>query len=256
MPQPHERTTWLHGDLFRCWHPPVTSGRALRLVLLGPPGVGKGTQAELLAAALGACPLSTGDVFRAAHETSQAPGSAMAEAQGRIDRGELVPDDIVLSVIRNRRQCLRCHVGFLLDGFPRTMAQAIALDGMLAVERLQLDAVISYDLPVGELVQRMAGRRVCAHCGALYHIAKRPPRRPGVCDLCGRALVLRTDDEPAAIRARIDAYAVATAQVADYYRRQGLLLPVRADEEPERIFARTLDALSARGMAVPARAAG
>jgi adenylate kinase len=238
-----DRTTWLQGDRFRCLQPPAPTGRAWRLVLLGPPGVGKGTQAAMLANVLGACPLSTGDIFRTAQERSLAPGSSMAEAWERMNRGQLVPDDVVLGLMRERRSCLRCRGGFLLDGYPRTIAQAAALDGLLFSERVQLDAVISYDLPVNELVSRMVGRRVCNHCQALYHLLTRPPQITGVCDYCGGPLTQRADDYPDAVRVRIETYLAATAQVADYYKRQGLLRSVFAGDDPDDVFARTLDLL-------------
>ncbi|HVS52593.1 MAG TPA: nucleoside monophosphate kinase [Opitutaceae bacterium] len=240
-----DRTTWLHGDRFHCLQPPAARAKVWRLVLLGPPGVGKGTQAALLADALGACPLSTGDIFRTAAERSIAPGSPLAEAQERMNRGELVPDDVVLAMMRERRACLRCRGGFLLDGYPRTIAQAAALDGLLAAERLRLDAVISYDLPMTELVTRMVGRRVCHHCQALYHLLTRPPQITGVCDHCGGPLIQRTDDQLQPVRLRLAAYAEATARVADYYARQGLLMAVAADDDAQSIFERTLELLAA-----------
>lgn len=244
-----DRTTWLHGDFFHCLQPPAAFGRTWRLVLLGPPGAGKGTQANLLAAVLGACPLSTGDIFRAAGERSPAPG--MAEALHRVHRGELVPDDIVLGLIRNRRRCLRCQTGFLLDGFPRTIAQASTLDGLLAADHLQMDAVILYEVPVAELVARLAGRRVCRNCQAPYHMRTHPPRVPGICDHCGGPVVQRRDDDPAAVEKRLSDYAEATTAVADYYRRQRLLFSISATDNPETVLARTLDQLALRGFSVP-----
>lgn len=246
-----DRTTWLHGDMFHCLQPPTSVGRPWRFVLLGPPGVGKGTQATLLSARFGACPLSTGDIFRAAHDRSQAPGSEMAEALARVNRGDLVPDDVVLGLLQNRRQCLRCRGGFLLDGFPRTLAQASALDGLMTLVHVQLDAVIDYQLAMPALVARLAGRRVCERCQAPYHIVARPPRREGICDHCGGRVSQRPDDAPAAVGARLKAYAEATALVADYYQRQGLLVKVHAGADPEKVFARTLAALEARGLDLP-----
>lgn len=255
MPYLRDRTTWMQGDLYSCLQPPSPAGRTWRLVLLGPPGVGKGTQAAMLASVLGACPLSTGDVFRAAAERAYAPGSAMAEAQARMNHGQLVPDDIVLSLIRARRTCLHCRAGFLLDGFPRTLAQAAALDGLLEAERQRLDAVISYDLPFPVLTARLTGRRVCRNCHAVYQVVTRPPHRSGVCDHCGGALTQRPDDRPAAVRAQLEAHAAAAAQVADYYEKQNLLMPVDASDAAERIFSRTLTQLAARGFSLPAKAA-
>ena len=246
-----DRTTWLHGDLFHCLQPPVETGRSWHLVLLGPPGVGKGTQAQLLAERFGACPLSTGDIFRTARERSRARGSPLAEAHERVSRGLLVPDDVVLGILQERRACLRCRGGFLLHGFPRTTAQAAALDGLLAHDHVQLDAVVSYRLPLPSLVARLSGRRICGQCHAVYHTELRPPRIADVCDRCGQPLHQRHDDEPAVVRARLSAYLEATAQVMDYYERQGLIVSIDAGETTEQVFASTLQSLAARGLPVP-----
>ncbi len=241
-----DRTTWLQGDRFGCLQPPPGKGRAWRLVLLGPPGVGKGTQAAILAREFGACPLSTGDVFRTAHERSLAPGSPLAEAEQRMNRGELVPDDVVLGLIQNRRTCLRCPGGFILHGFPRTVAQSAALDGLLAGDRLKLDAVLSYELPLVKLIARLSGRRLCPRCHAVYHALTHPPAREGVCDHCGSGLIQRADDAAEAVHTRLIVHAEATSQVADYYQRQGLLVAIDASDTPEAIFERTLRLLASR----------
>ncbi len=254
MPPLQDRSTWLHGDSAHCLQPP-SSPRPWRLVLLGPPGVGKGTQSELLAAALGACPLSTGALFRSGYDHSLYPGSAMAEALDRVNHGQLVPDDVVLSLIRNRRTCLRCPGGFLLDGFPRTLTQACALDGLLALEHVQLDAVLCYDLPVARLVERMSGRRVCPRCHAVYHTSLRPPRYDGICDQCSWSLAQLPDDYPDAVKTRLAAYAAAAAQVAQHYQRQELVLHVDADGSPDEILRRTFAALSQRGCRLPTASA-
>lgn len=248
-----DQTTWLRGDRFYCLQPPAAVGRTWRFVLLGAPGAGKGTQAHLLAELLGACPLSTGDIFRAAQEHAQS-WSSMIEVNDRMVHGQLVPDDIVLRVIRDRRRCLRCHAGFLLDGFPRTIVQAATLDGLLAEYRLHLDAVIHYEVPMTELVSRLSGRRVCSRCQAPYHVINRPPRVDGVCDRCGGAVTRRADDAPAAVRTRLMGYVTSTAEVADYYHRQELLVTVAATASPETIFATTLKLLVARGLPVPTAA--
>ena len=241
----HDKTAWLQGGSAVCLQPPPDVQRTWRLVLLGPPGVGKGTQAELLSRALGACALSTGDVFRAAKGRAAAPGSAMAEAQKYMERGDLVPDETVLALISERGRCLHCRGGFMLDGFPRTRPQAQSIDALLAREHLQLDAVISYELPPTEIIARITGRRVCPKCKAVFHVASRPPRTAGVCDQCRGELVQRPDDRPEAVKVRLDAYAAATTPLADHYRAQGLLVPIDASGRPEDIFAHTLDALAA-----------
>jgi adenylate kinase len=211
--------------------------------------VGKGTQAELLSARLGACQLSTGDIFRAAKSLSPAERSpAITAALEYMRRGELVPDETVVDLVAERTGCLRCEGGFLLDGFPRTVAQAQALEGLLQKQGLKLDAVLSYELPLEELVARLAGRRTCPVCKAVFHIQGRPPKVEGICDHCGGALYQREDDRPESIRVRMAAYQKSTAPLADYYRARGLLIPILAKGAPEEILGRTLEAL-AHGMA-------
>jgi adenylate kinase len=211
-------------------------------VQLGPPGVGKGTQAELLCKALGTCHLSTGDVFRAA-QCAPDPSPALRAALECMRRGDLVPDDVVVALVRERAECLRCGGGFLLDGFPRTVRQAEALDAMLAEQGVTLDAVLNYDLPTEEIVSRLSGRRTCPGCKAVYHVTARPPRVAGVCDKCGGRLVQREDDRPESIRVRMHAYEASTRPLAAYYRRAGNLVTVPADGTPEAILGRALRAL-------------
>ena len=243
-----DRTAWLQGGDAVCLQPPLEVKRAWRLVLLGPPGAGKGTLAGLLFNALGACPLSTGDVFRAAKGRPIAPGSAMAAAQAQMVRGELVTDETVLGLIRERGRCLHCSGGFMLDGFPRTLAQAQALDALLAEEKIQLDAVLNLELPDDKLVARLSGRRVCPKCKAVFHVATQKPRKPGICDECGSALVQRPDDQAESVCVRLDAYHAATQPVAGYYRAQGLLIPVVAEGAPGDVLGRALDGLAALGL--------
>ena len=240
----HDRTAWLQGGDAVCLQPPALVQRPWRLVLLGPPGVGKGTQAASLSRALGACPLSIGDVFRAAHGQQAEPRTPMALARECMERGELVPDEIVLGLIRDRGRCLHCQGGFMLDGFPRTLPQARAIDGLLAAEHLQLDAVLSYELPDKEIMARITGRRVCPQCKSVFHLTGRPPRAGEICDQCGAALAQRPDDRPEAVAVRLEAYAADTTPLAAHYRKLGLLIPISASGRPEEIFARTLDALA------------
>jgi adenylate kinase len=243
-----DRTAWLQGGDAVCLQPPIEVKRTWRLVLLGPPGVGKGTLANLLFNALGACPLSTGDVFRAAGGRAAAPGTAMAVAQAQMKRGELVTDSTVINLIRERNRCLHCRGGFLLDGFPRTLAQARALDALFAEEKIELDAVISLELPNDKLISRLSGRRVCPNCKSVFHVETQKPRVNGVCDQCGTALVQRPDDQPESVCVRLDAYAHATTPVSDYYQKQGLLVRVQADGSPNAALAKSLDALVALGV--------
>ncbi len=245
MTTKNDRATWLKGPAFHCSVEPGQRQRPYRLVLLGAPGVGKGTQAELLSERLGSCQLSTGDVFRAAKSLDPCDRTpALSQALDFMKRGELVPDLTVLDMVRERVGCLRCQGGFLLDGFPRTVAQAEALDKILAEEKLKLDAVLSYDLPIERIVARLSGRRTCSKCKAVYHTEARPSQTPGVCDQCGGELFQREDDRPDAIRVRMEAYERSTAPLTDFYRRKDLLVSVSAEGTPEEIFQRAMQALA------------
>ncbi len=241
-----DRAAWIKGPASKCNPPAAKVERPWRLVLLGAPGVGKGTQAELLHQRLGACQLSTGDVFRAAKslpETERSP--AISSALEYMKRGELVPDETVVDLVRERTECLRCPAGFLLDGFPRTVAQAEALAKMLADVGVKLDAVIDFALPIDEIVDRLSGRRTCGNCKAVFHVTGRPPKVAGVCDHCGGPLVQREDDRPEAVRVRMEAYQRSTSPLTDYFRKKGLLVEVDAHGAPEEIFQRTLGLLKA-----------
>jgi len=247
METKRERKAWLQGETAKCDPLPQRNGPPRRLVLLGAPGVGKGTQAELLCANLGTCHLSTGDIFRAAKAMDACQRTpALTAALDYMRRGDLVPDETVLALVAERVGCLRCEGGFLLDGFPRTVAQAEALDRLLAGEKLRLDAVLSYDLPLEQVVARLSGRRTCPGCKAVFHVEARPPKVAGVCDHCGGKLYQREDDRPESIRVRMEAYERSTAPLADYYRGQGLLVSIAAEGTPEEIFQRTVEALKAR----------
>lgn len=242
-----DRSAWLKGPAFPCEGIPRSVARPWRLVLLGAPGVGKGTQAELLTQHLGACHLSTGDIFRTATRLGEGERSfAMSAAMEYMRRGDLVPDATVLQVVRERVNCLRCHGGFLLDGFPRTVAQAEALQVLLREQNLALDAVLNYELPIDEVVARLGGRRTCETCKAVYHVTGRPPKKEGICNQCGGPLVQREDDRPESVRVRMEVYEKSTAPLTDFYRRLGLLVPVAAQPFAEATLTRTLAALQSR----------
>jgi len=244
-----DRKAWLKGGNARCKVPAEPRTHPRRLVLLGAPGVGKGTQAELLAAHLGACHLSTGDIFRAAKSAPACELTpALTAAVEFMRRGELVPDSTVLALVAERIRCLRCEGGFLLDGFPRTVAQAEALDKLLLKQGLRLDAVLSYELPLEQIVARLSGRRTCPSCKAVFHVEARPPKVPDICDHCGAKLYQREDDQPESIRVRMQAYETSTAPLADFYRQRKLLIPVAAEGTPEDIFQRSLGALPLRSV--------
>ena len=249
MTETNDRSAWLKGPAFACCNTPstTTGEHPWRLVLLGAPGVGKGTQAELLSKRLGSCHLSTGDVFRAAKSLEKSELSpAMSAALDCMRRGELVPDSTVLEMINERTECLRCGGGFLLDGFPRTVAQAEALEGILKNQSISLDAVLSYELPMDEVVQRISGRRTCSKCKAIFHLKGHPPKVADVCDHCGGALFQREDDRPESVRVRLAAYQKSTAPLEDFYRDRGLLVPVEASASPEQICDLAIAALNAR----------
>ena len=244
-PPKNDRATWLQGPGGQCSELPKEMRQPCRIVLLGAPGVGKGTQAELLNHRLGACHLSTGDVFRAAAgRTTCELTPAMTAAIQFMRRGELVPDSTVWEMVRERRACLRCGGGFILDGFPRTLAQANSLKELMAAEDLPLTAVVDYELPLSEIVSRLSGRRTCKNCKAVFHVSQQPPKTEGICDHCGGALFQREDDRPESVTVRMEAYTRRTAPLIEFYKNLGLLLPVPAVGSPEEICARTIAALT------------
>lgn len=239
----HDRTHWLHGHEAVCRLRPQRPARPRRIALVGPPGVGKGTQAALLSSAFGSCHLSTGDLLRAARQREHTP---VANQLSQMDRGGLVPDDTMLSFIADRAGCLNCRGGFVLDGFPRTVPQAEALDHLLARADAQLDLVICYDLSVPELLLRLAGRLYCAACHAVYHQAARPPREPLRCDACAIELSRRQDDQPEIAHSRQHEFLTSTAPLLAYYGERGVLVNVNAAGSPDEVFNRTLDAIANR----------
>ena len=237
----HDRTAWLIGGTRRCVMPPRKPiGKAWHIIVLGAPGVGKGTQAELLCERLGTCHLSTGDVFRAAKcaEVSEL-SPAMQNAIGYMKRGELVPDQTVLDMVGERLRCLSCSGGFLLDGFPRTVAQAEALEKLLSSHNIRLTVVFNYYLPLEQIAARISGRRNCPVCKIAFHTTNQPPRIPDICDTCGGKLFQREDDRPEIVRARMEAYQNATKPLIDFYHQRNLLVNISAEGPPEAIFKRT-----------------
>jgi adenylate kinase len=236
-----DRTAWLKGGKHSCLTPPRTPlGKAWRIILLGAPGVGKGTQAELLCERLGTCHLSTGDVFRASKGCAKEELTpAMQNALDYMKRGDLVPDETVLNMVGERLRCLNCSGGFLLDGFPRTVAQAKALEQLLESNHIQLTAVFNYELPIEQIVSRISGRRTCTSCKAVYHVTTRPPKITDVCDHCGGKLFQREDDRPEAVKVRMEAYQNSTKPLIDFYQQRNLLVTIAADGTPEEIYHRT-----------------
>jgi adenylate kinase len=198
-----------------------------RLLLLGAPGAGKGTQASLLARTLDVPHISTGDMFRAA----KANGSPMGVlARKYMEKGELVPDKVTIGIVEERLQQPDVTHGWILDGFPRTAAQAEALDGLLARLGQHLDAVVKLTVPKEELIRRLTGRRVCPNCSANYNTVSAPPKTEGVCDRCGHALEQREDDTEATVTRRLDVYDKQTRPLIAFYERKGLLHRVDGTE--------------------------
>ena len=191
----------------------------MRLILLGPPGAGKGTQGERLARRFGVPRFATGDILRDAVRAQTPVGR---EARAYMDRGELVPDELVTRIVGEALRREEASGGFILDGFPRTVAQAEALDDVLESVGSRIDAVVYFDVPERELVRRLTGRRVCPRCGATYNLHAGPPKAEGVCDRCGGELVTRSDDDEETVRQRLRVYERSTAPLVDRYRRGGV----------------------------------
>ena len=204
------------------------------MILIGPPGVGKGTQAALLEQRLGAIPLSSGMIFRAEIEAETDLGHL---AQSYIKRGELVPSGITIEMMRKRMGSdnVRKH-GFILDGFPRNIRQAEALDEILTEMDITLDMAVSLDVDDEVVVQRLSGRMGCTNCGEIYHSVSKPPKREGLCDKCNSPLIIRSDDKPETIRERLRVFHEQTAPLRDYYEKKGLLKKVDGTKAPEEVY--------------------
>jgi adenylate kinase len=197
----------------------------MRLILLGAPGAGKGTVATQLTAIDGSVQISTGDILRAAVKAGTELGK---KAEAAMKAGDLVSDDLIMGIMEERLQQEDCQAGFLLDGFPRTIPQAEALEDLLARLDIRLDAAVNLDVPRDVILDRLTTRRTCVDCGAIYNVKSMPPKVEGVCDKCGGKVVQRDDETEEAISNRLDVYNEKTAPLVDFYRREGLLLDVNA----------------------------
>jgi len=209
----------------------------MKLILLGAPGAGKGTQAEIVSEKYNIPTISTGNIIRAALKNGTEMG---LKAKAYIENGELVPDDVVIGIIKERLAEDDCNQGFILDGFPRTIPQAKALDNM----GIAVDAALSIEVADNEIVKRMSGRRVCEKCGASYHIEYKKPEKEGVCNACGGKLVIRKDDEPETVLNRLNVYHEQTEPLKSYYADANKLLTVEGQDEVKDTTALVLKALS------------
>ena len=212
----------------------------LRLILLGPPGAGKGTQASDIVKRYEIPHISTGDIFRANIKMGTELGK---KAKEYMDKGLLVPDDLVVSIVKDRLMEEDCKEGFLLDGFPRTVNQGEALDVELERMDLKLDRVINIDVENEVLIKRAIGRRICKDCGATYHIDFNAPKEEGICDLCGGELFQRDDDKKETVEKRIEVYQKQTKPLIDYYTQKGLILNVDGSKRIDAVFEEIIKAL-------------
>ncbi|MGO8970044.1 MAG: adenylate kinase [Myxococcaceae bacterium] len=210
------------------------------LILFGPPGAGKGTQAQRLRAAYGTPQISTGDILRQAVKDGTALGR---QAKPLMESGKLVPDALVISIVEERLKREDCRTGFVLDGFPRTVAQAEALDAMLASLGRHVDHVLSLEVPLEIVVERLSGRRCCPKDGRIYHLTQAPPKTSSLCDMCGSTLVQRPDDREAVVRARQVTYRKDTEPLKAFYAQRGLLRSVDGTGTQDEVFARIQAAL-------------
>ncbi|WP_369233867.1 adenylate kinase [Streptomyces sp. R21] len=213
----------------------------MRIVLVGPPGAGKGTQAAFLAQNLSIPHISTGDLFRANISQGTELGK---QAKAFMDAGNLVPDEVTIGMAKDRMEAPDAENGFLLDGFPRNVSQAEALDEMLKTEGMKLDAVLDLEVPEDEVVRRIAGRRICRKDSShVFHVEYKQPKAPGVCDVCGGELYQRDDDSEDTVRKRLEVYHSQTEPIIDYYKAQGLVVTISALGKVDEVTGRAMEAL-------------
>ncbi|EGL39272.1 adenylate kinase [Megasphaera lornae] len=203
------------------------------ILLMGPPGAGKGTQAERLIETYGIPQISTGDMFRAAVKEQTPLG---LEAKKYMDNGQLVPDAVTVGIVKERLAKDDCKKGFILDGFPRTTSQAVSLDAILQDLGIKLNGVVNIAVPDEELVRRTTGRQICRSCGATYHITFKPSKKAGVCDKCGGALYQRDDDKMETVKKRLSVYAAQTKPLIDYYKNSNLYIEINGAREMDAVF--------------------
>ena len=212
----------------------------MRLVFIGPPGIGKGTYAKMISQKYGVPHISTGDIFR----EEMAKGSELGKkVKEYVEKGLLVPDEIVVEVVKQVLQRPECNRGFILDGFPRTVRQAEELEKIT-----QIDITFLFEAPVEVIVERVSGRLVCPNCGAIYNISWKPPKRPGICDVCGHQLIRRKDDEPETVRKRYEIYRQTFSPVIEFYRRKGVLIEIDASRDASEVVKDVEKVLREKGL--------
>ncbi len=212
----------------------------MRIVFIGPPGIGKGTYAKMLSQKYGIPHISTGDIFR----EEIAKGSELGQkVKHYVEKGLLVPDEVVIKVVEQRLSRPDCERGFILDGFPRTINQAIALDNIAKIE-----SAIVFEAPLNIIIERVSGRIICPNCGAIYHMSWKPPKNPWTCDICGSKLIRREDDSPDVVRRRYEAYEQTFGPIIEYYRRKGILIEIDASKEAPEVVKELEEILKKKGI--------
>ncbi len=214
----------------------------MKIIMLGAPGAGKGTQAKMIADKFGIPHISTGDIFRANIKNGTPLGQ---KAKSYMDQGLLVPDELVCDLVVDRIAQADCERGYILDGFPRTIPQAEALDAALEAKGDKVDYAMNVEVADENIIRRMSGRRACLNCGKTYHLVHIPPKTEGICDVCGSELVLRDDDKPETVKKRLDVYHEQTAPLIDYYTKKGILAEVDGSQDMAKVFADILAAVGA-----------
>ncbi|MDO5403333.1 MAG: adenylate kinase [Eubacteriales bacterium] len=212
----------------------------MKIIMLGAPGAGKGTQAKRIAAKYSIPHISTGDIFRANIKNNTELGQ---KAKTYMDKGELVPDELVVDLIMDRFKEADCANGYVLDGFPRTIPQAEALDKALTANKEAVDFAINVEVPDENIINRMSGRRACVGCGATYHIEFNPSKSEGICDVCGEKLILRDDDKPETVKNRLSVYHEQTQPLIEYYSKKNVLKEVDGTKDMEEVFSSIVDVL-------------
>jgi len=215
----------------------------MRIIFLGPPGAGKGTQAKMLIDRYGIPQISTGDILRAAVKEGTPMGK---KAKEYMDSGKLVPDEVVIGIMQDRLKEADCAKGFILDGFPRTVAQAEALEKMLKELNMPIDKVLALEVPDEVLIERLTGRRTCKSCGQMYHVKFDPPKNVDKCDKCNGELFQRDDDKEETIKNRLSVYHAQTAPLLDFYGKKGMVIKIDGTKTPDEIFKSLINVLEGK----------